>query len=257
MSETLRKYVRGLQVHLPGLQDGRYAVERAIRRILRKPADSDFEAIQKLPQGPGILYLDVGANRGFAIEAMSMLAPETDIVALEPNPVLFRKLASVYGNRPDVRLLNLGAGSERGQFTLYHPFYRGWSFDGLASFDRDEAAGWLPDRLAWYDERHLVLREETCTVERIDDLDLKPALIKIDVQGLELEVLRGAERTLRKCEPILLVESGGGPVTDYLLPIGYRPFVWSGNRFSKPIGPTVNTFFMTPRGLESAGGLAD
>jgi hypothetical protein len=55
-------------------------------------------------------------------------------------------------------------------------------------------------------------------------------LIKCDVEGHELEVFRGAERTLRKHRPILLFEReirhcGGQPIAlafDYLRELGYR-----------------------------------
>jgi hypothetical protein len=58
------------------------------------------------------------------------------------------------------------------------------------------------------------LAQETITVrtERIDDVlpaDYVPALIKIDVEGAELQVLRGALRTLKKHRPILVFEHGG------------------------------------------------
>jgi FkbM family methyltransferase len=48
---------------------------------------------------------------------------------------------------------------------------------------------------------------------RLDEFDLDNVdLIKIDVEGWELEVLRGAEQTIQRCQPVLLIEytEGGG-----------------------------------------------
>ncbi len=62
-----------------------------------------------------------------------------------------------------------------------------------------------------------------------EDVDL----IKIDVEGYELQVLRGAERTLLECKPIIIIEQRGCEVLnfgegdpdqamDYLLSLGMR-----------------------------------
>jgi len=65
-------------------------------------------------------------------------------------------------------------------------------FDGLASFDREAAAGWLPRFLPGFDAAKQEIRTVTCTVLPLDALALAPCFIKIDVQGLELRVLRGS-----------------------------------------------------------------
>jgi FkbM family methyltransferase len=49
--------------------------------------------------------------------------------------------------------------------------------------------------------------------KRLDEFELENVdLIKIDVEGWEFEVLRGAEQTIRRCKPVLMVEftNGGG-----------------------------------------------
>lgn len=49
-------------------------------------------------------------------------------------------------------------------------------------------------------------------------------LIKIDVQGYEMPVLRGSEETLRKCSPVVLIEmhQNTAEITDFLTTAGYR-----------------------------------
>ena len=41
---------------------------------------------------------------------------------------------------------------------------------------------------------------------RLDDLDISPSLIKIDVQGSELNVLKGGYNLINKCRPIIIIE---------------------------------------------------
>lgn len=51
--------------------------------------------------------------------------------------------------------------------------------------------------------------EEKARVATLDSLDLAPDYIKIDVQGFEADVLRGAEQTIRKHKPTIICEAGG------------------------------------------------
>merc|ERR1712196_335736 len=58
-----------------------------------------------------------------------------------------------------------------------------------------------------YDIHH----QETVEVIRLDDLALpKLDLLKIDVESMEMELLLGAQETLKRCRPIIYVEDSEG-----------------------------------------------
>ena len=60
-------------------------------------------------------------------------------------------------------------------------------------------------------------------------------MIKIDVEGHELEVLRGLKDTIRHCEPILIVEATTDVASlEQFLPSEYRYFVASRRRLITP-----------------------
>jgi hypothetical protein len=48
--------------------------------------------------------------------------------------------------------------------------------------------------------------EQPARIARLDDFGLAPDVVKLDVQGSELDVMRGAETTLAACRPLLLIE---------------------------------------------------
>jgi hypothetical protein len=84
-----------------------------------------------------------------------------------------------------------------------------------------------------------------CDIVRLDDvIDARISFLKIDVDGAELLVLRGAQRILRESRPPILFEAGGytsdfgyeqQAVFDFLSNCGYRFF--SGGFSSKALQP--------------------
>lgn len=68
----------------------------------------------------------------------------------------------------------------------------------------------------------------------LDDLvaDSPVGMIKIDVEGGELRVLRGASLTLERCHPILFIEAHGPAarrgILGFLGPLGYLPIQVAG-----------------------------
>jgi FkbM family methyltransferase len=134
---------------------------------------------------PGDLCFDVGAHVGSRLRVWRQLGAR--VVAIEPQPVLFDWLQRVYGRSPHITLLDQAVGAEPGEATLHisqrtptvSTLSRAWmqavqQDDSFATVDWDTAV--------------------TVTVVTLDELIERygrPAFCKIDVEGFELEVLRG------------------------------------------------------------------
>ena len=225
-------------------------VRRRVNALLRRPVEADFRALVHYRHEHSRVILDVGANRGETIAAIRLYQPAAPIVAFEPNPVLARSLARRFGHDPAVRIENTGLGRAAGTFDLYVPYYKGVPFDGLASFREQEAADWLNgDRLAGFDPSHQVIEKFSCQVRPLDALRLAPGLIKIDVQGLEADVIAGARATLEAWLPPILMENNQ-PERDAaeLLALGYAPHAWRDGRLVAGHYGRLNTFYVHPRG---------
>jgi FkbM family methyltransferase len=69
-------------------------------------------------------------------------------------------------------------------------------------------------------------------VRTLDSFNLEPDFLKIDTEGYELFVLKGAEQTLRKFKPVVIVEQKPGngerfglddiAAVDWLIRLGYK-----------------------------------
>ena len=239
---SLEKFLRYGQTFLPGGSETKYALQRTFRRMLKRPFEMDFRALADLDLSRTGVFVDVGANRGQSIDAIRLILPGRDIVAFEPNQWLAQGLRRRYSKSGRLKIEQYALAGERGTATLHVPFYRDYMYDGLASLDRSAASAWLRSRIAFYADSQLEIREQVVECIRLDSLGLEVSFMKIDVQGLELSVLRGSVDTLVKHHPVLLIESPTEELQSFLSDLGYGPRRWTGAGFVEGIG-VPNTFF--------------
>ena len=146
----------------------------------------------------------------------------------------------------------MGLGAAAGQRVLFTPRYAGVLYDGLATFSEAAARAYLSsETLFGFDPARLTLDRQVCETRTLDSLDLRPTFIKIDVEGLEHEVLQGGERTLRACEPVLMVERfhRNPELMPLLERLGYVEVLAEKQGFVRGAGKGENMFCMTPRTL--------
>jgi len=248
VDERVRTLLRTAQTWFPSVVEAKYGVQREVRRALRRPFEPEFRAVPLLGLPLNAVILDVGANRGQTIDALHLVAPGRRVVAFEPNTLLADRLRRNYAHRSEVEVRAVGLGDVAGTFTLHVPAYNGYVFDGLASFDESAARDWLVGRLIGYNDERLEIHPMTCAVERLDDLGLAPALVKLDVQGLELKALLGARRTLERHHPSLLVEAPCEELIRYLAVLGYRAHSYEYGRLVEGHRDGANTFFLPADG---------
>jgi FkbM family methyltransferase len=134
---------------------------------------------------PGDLVFDVGSHVGDRVAAFRRLAAR--VVAVEPQPALSRTLRLLYGRDPSVWVEAVAVGAKPGEVDFY--LNRANPTVSTASRAFIEAArcasGW--DGQIW-DGR---LRLGQTTLDALIARYGEPVFIKIDVEGFELEALKG------------------------------------------------------------------
>jgi FkbM family methyltransferase len=160
----------------------------------------EFETIEWLRSvvKPGDCILDIGANVGqMTLEAALLTGPHGKVVAIEPGPGNVRLLhahveANGFADRVDVVVAACGETS--GEEVTLHVFGDDPHAVGSGHNTRAPAhAGhWLQINVP------LISVDQLC-----QDASLRPAAIKIDVEGAEVDVIRGCQATLRAYRPSL------------------------------------------------------
>lgn len=238
----MKKVFRSIQTMFPFLHDLRFTAKFTLMKATKSPHEEDFRLVQYFKPSEDQIFVDIGSNRGESILSMTLMSKETiNIVGFEPNIMVYNKLKKYFSKHKNVLVHNLGLANTHSDHDLYIPFYRKWMFDGLASFDYEEAKDWLKTRLWRYDEKKLTIKKSNCKIQKLDDFSLNPYFIKIDVQGFELEVLKGGAETIKSHTPVILIESINNDHMEFLGEFGYSFFRFSDNKLQKGIGD-LNTF---------------
>jgi FkbM family methyltransferase len=134
--------------------------------------------------------IDVGANVGGILQHFVRLAPAGRHMAFEPIPELAADLRRRFP-AVDVRETALGATAEAAR-------------EFVRVLDAPSRSGFAPAAVGSHQTRRM-----TVAVDALDAIlppDFVPTIVKIDVEGAELEVLRGALMTLKAHRPIVLFE---------------------------------------------------
>jgi FkbM family methyltransferase len=221
------------------------------RFTLRVPHEPDYAAFGLLAQREGI-FLDVGANAGMSALSFRIFNRATPILSVEPNAFHRSDLRIISRFAQPHRFVICAAGDQdAAAFDLYVPTYRGVPLTTEASLYPEEVrhSASLRARLGdAMDGPEFRIEKQVVPVRRLDAWNLRPAYVKLDVQGAELAVLRGLHETVARHLPVLLVETPSERVFALLEAFEYAPFVFDPPSHALREGADrTNVFFLTPR----------
>lgn len=161
-----------------------------------------FSLLRQRVSGSCIVF-DVGANLGQFLGATLAAFPDgrCDVHCFEPGVGTFRRLSERHGTVANVRLNNVAVGKERGEATLWYD----QEGSGIASLTKRDLA-------------HFGVRfdsSETVTTTTLDAYCVEHGipridLLKLDIEGHELDALNGAAELFRRhAIGMVMFEFGG------------------------------------------------
>ena len=142
---------------------------------------------------PGQTIVDVGANVGYLTRFFAQsTGPNGKVCAFEPNPIIFPLLERNVSRFKQVSVYNFALAATTGEL----PLFLAGNDHSVASFARE-----YPAAHVFYQESSrldsipvkLVAGDKFLAETGINQMDI----LKIDVEGWELNVLHGLERTIR------------------------------------------------------------
>jgi FkbM family methyltransferase len=139
--------------------------------------------------GENEILVDCGAYTGDSIEVFSKVAPNfSKIIALEPDINNFRQLQENHKEEKKIFLINAGAWEKND--SLNFSIAEEWSYSSHLSKNSTEKT----------------ISVNVLALDTIEEIKKsKITFIKMDIEGAELEALRGAKETIKKDKPRLAI----------------------------------------------------
>jgi len=196
---------------------------RFIYRGLKAKYRFDVQEIKALVENlsPDDLAIDVGANKGSYLWSLSRAVPNGQVYAFEPQPIFseYLKKICISANLQNVTVEACGVSDAAGVLTLAVP-----------GSDPTSPAASFENAVMNRGPHHTY----EVSVVRLDDYFQNETrhigAIKIDVEGHELAVLRGALLLIQKNKPVIVCESENQHITSgrvedviqFILNLGYE-----------------------------------
>lgn len=164
------------------------------QNLLERKVEPEFLWIKEILEKDSV-FMDVGANVGAYLYTLENHLNLENIFAFEPNQQLFKRLKRLF---PKVNLFSVALSdiSTIAEFKI--PVING---------EKIHTRGTLQTSIKEKNEEKTILQK--VEVKPLDELNLNLknlSFIKIDVEGNEMQTLRGAKKTIEKFKPILMVE---------------------------------------------------
>jgi FkbM family methyltransferase len=139
-----------------------------------------------------LVIFDVGAFDRRSIEMCEKVFQKIKVYAFEPTSDMFNHLMNLYKNRQDITLFNFALSSNAGEA----PFFINYSSLTNSLF-KSGNNGYTKSELSYENTGRINVKtttiDEICLIHKIPKINI----LKIDAQGADLLVLKGAENTLK------------------------------------------------------------
>jgi len=200
-----------------------------------------------------IILIDVGANIGYWAETFLSFFPRTRVFAFEPTIGPFKQLKERFAQNANVRVFNIGLLDRHGSVEINIAMESTYS-----SFHH-------------YKQAVEFVCKEVVMVDMLDNLSVElespdyVRVMKIDVQGSEIEALRGMDKTLQNIH-IILVETSFLPeyarippsfprLSELLSHHGFYPVIFVDAATARgPYPSQRDVFFVREQFLQNAQG---
>jgi FkbM family methyltransferase len=190
------------------------------------PHEADFYAMPLVARSGSGLFLDIGANRGHSALSFQKIMPGWQTLSIEANPLHEARLEDLKQRHKFFSYHIAAADRVSGKaVTIWTPRYRGIYCHSAAAVERAKAVWAIEIAFPAQAPNFEYVPRKTRTLA-LDDLDLAPQLVKLDIEGNEVDALGGLTKTIDLHRPSFMIECNreGDHIFDSMRDLHYVSF---------------------------------
>ncbi len=195
MLGNLKEYLKILLKKLPIPLSKNHKYDLQTQKIIKKVLKENGNAV------------DIGCHVGEIMDLMYAASPHGNHFGFEPLPSFAAFLKEKYASKKNINIYHLALSESEGK-TTFNYVKSNPAYSGIKARKFDRAS-----------EKIEVIDVNLARLDDILPQNLKIDLIKIDVEGAEMLVLKGAKKTISHFQPIVIFEHGVGGADVY----GFSP----------------------------------
>ena len=195
--------------------------------------EKEYELIKFINKKNKVV-IDIGGHKGESIVGFLKHDQFCQILSFEPiksnYEIILKKI-----KKNNVKVFNFGIANSNNKKKIYIPKINNYRFTGLSSDNVQN----LEFRLRTYFKKiykKFQITSNFVNFRKLDDLQIIPDLIKIDVEGAELDVIKSASDTIKKYVPIMIVEYNElnfEEIKNFLKKLNYESYLYKNNTLKK------------------------
>ncbi len=181
--------------------------------------------------------IDIGGSVGESIKKFLSIKPHCYVISFEPISVRYKIMKSRFYGLKNIKILNFGIG-RNGKTYIYTPEIFGYKFYSWSSLSKMKLLNILKKHCKNFYHKFKIIKKSVKIIE-LDSLKIKPDLIKIDVEGEELQVLKSSKKIIKKNKPVILIELNEDfkKILNFFRVNGYNFYVFKNNNFTRTSFP--------------------
>lgn len=178
--------------------------------------------------------IEVGSNIGMHSVPLAKIVSKGKLICFEPQRVIFQQLCCnlALNNLTNVESYRLGVGEHSDTFEIESSDYNtAWNY-GSFSLDKGfSTEGNFQGNLK-KEQIEVISLDDFSSVAQLDSL----ALLKIDAEGFDIKVLKGADKTIKRLQPAIFIEAHphtNQAIFTHLKGLNYRVFSVASQRYQE------------------------
>lgn len=189
--------------------------------------ETECEVFKYLKKRSNVTIIDIGSSNLSFSSYISRFFYKTKFFCFEP--LLHFYNSKKLKNNNKLYIFNKACSNKHKKLILFTPFQKILIFKIYLKYFSSCSLKFLKKNLIKYfnNQNNFFYEKTTVHTIKIDDLNLKPDLIKLDIEGYEFNALLGARKTIKKFKPVIYIETPSKNIDKFFKFYGYKKFFFN------------------------------